>query len=453
MVNEALQWSAKAVDANGLAAYWPGANGYVSLTAWVVEFMVAARDAGFAIDESLLANLVGTLKQALRSDYSRFITGEAYTERVMALRALAAAGAMDRAYAAELARRVQYLGLESLAQVSYLLADTGSAAAGTVKSLDQQLWNGVVLRLHQGQTLYGGLQEKAHVRNGLILPSETRTLSEVARTLDKNEKHDPRVQTLVNALVTLGQGDGWGSTNANAAAMLALSEFMEAQTDGAEHTATVTVGTKPRSVRVGGKTPMAALNLTQPEKIAVAAAATGPRTMVRSEISYVPAADGGTVKPVAKGFVVTRELLKIDTGTRPPQRIALDDGGKRVTLAIGDVIEEHVEVVNPADRNYIAVVVPLAAGVEPMNPRLATAEAAATPSGNISLTPTYVAYLDDYVAFYYDSLPKGTYQFYFRTRATIAGDFAQPPARAEMMYDDAVFGHSAGARVGVEPAA
>ena len=451
VVNEALQWSAKAVDANGLAAYWPGAHGYVSLTAWVVEFMVEARNAGFTIDEALLANLVATLKQALRSDYSRFITGEAYTERVMALRALAAAGAMDRAYAAELARRVQYLGLESLAQVSYLLADTGAAAAGTVKSLDQQLWNGVVLRLHQGQTIYGGLQDKTPVRNGLILPSETRTLSEVARTLAKNEKDDPRVQTLINALVGLGQGDGWGSTNANAAAMLALSEFMEAQTDGAEHTATVTVGAKPRPVRIGGKTPMAALTLTKPAAVGIAAA-TGARTLVRSEISYVPAADGGSVKPMAKGFVVTRELLKIDAGARPAQRIALDDGGKRVTFAIGDVIEDHVEVVNPADRNYIAVVVPLAAGVEPMNPRLATAEAAATPSGNLSLAPTYVAYLDDQVAFYYDALPKGTYQFYFRTRATVAGDFAQPPARAEMMYDEAVFGHSAGARVGVEPA-
>ena len=56
-----------------------------------------------------------------------------------------------------------------------------------------------------------------------------------------------------------------------------------------------------------------------------------------------------------------------------------------------------------------------------------------------------MAFLDDHVAFYYDTLPKGTYDFYFRTRATIAGSFVQPAARAEMMYDGTVGGLAGGA--------
>ena len=56
----------------------------------------------------------------------------------------------------------------------------------------------------------------------------------------------------------------------------------------------------------------------------------------------------------------------------------------------------------------------------------------------------------DHVAFYYDELPAGTYDFYFRTRATTPGSFVQPSAFAEMMYDSAVFGQSAGARVKIE---
>ena len=39
------------------------------------------------------------------------------------------------------------------------------------------------------------------------------------------------------------------------------------------------------------------------------------------------------------------------------------------------------------------------------------------------------------------------------SRATVAGRFVQPPARAEMMYDGAVWGRSPGARVVVEPKA
>jgi uncharacterized protein YfaS (alpha-2-macroglobulin family) len=110
-------------------------------------------------------------------------------------------------------------------------------------------------------------------------------------------------------------------------------------------------------------------------------------------------------------------------------------------------VEEHVRVVNPADRYYVAVAVPLAAGMEPLNPNLATAPAEARPANRLTLAPSYAAHLDDQVAFYYDTLPKGTFDFYFRTRATVAGAFVQPPVQAEAMYDGAVRGSSAGARV------
>ena len=48
-----------------------------------------------------------------------------------------------------------------------------------------------------------------------------------------------------------------------------------------------------------------------------------------------------------------------------------------------------------------------------------------------------------------DTLPQGTYDFYFRTRAQIPGSFIQPAAQAEMMYDAAVRGNSPGARIEV----
>ena len=51
------------------------------------------------------------------------------------------------------------------------------------------------------------------------------------------------------------------------------------------------------------------------------------------------------------------------------------------------------------------------------------------------------------MAYYFDTLPKGSYHFYFRTRATIPGSYIQPAAYAEMMYDQAVNGRSNGARI------
>ena len=129
------------------------------------------------------------------------------------------------------------------------------------------------------------------------------------------------------------------------------------------------------------------------------------------------------------------------------RRTWLDRPGRRLAFQVGDVEETHVQVVSPEQRHYVVIEVPLAAGMEPMNPALATAPAAAKPSEPPTLKPTYVQYLDDVVRFYFETLPAGTFDFYYRVRAATAGDFAQPPARAAMMYHPEVRGRSNGARV------
>ena len=104
------------------------------------------------------------------------------------------------------------------------------------------------------------------------------------------------------------------------------------------------------------------------------------------------------------------------------------------------------------DRAHVAIVIPIAAGMEPLNPALATAPPEAKASGETTLAPSYVAFLDDRVAYFYDTLPKGSYQFAFRTKAHIAGTFIQPAAYAEMMYDGSVNGNSSGAMISIVPA-
>ena len=449
VVSDVLAWLPSVVDGNGLVSYWPGSTGYVSLTAWVTEFLVEARRAGFSADQALLDRLVGTLQQALRSDYPRFIGGEAYTERVMALRALAAAGRLDTSYVAELARRTEYLNLEASAEVWRLLDASGNQASASSAALSKKVWDGIVIRQYQGREIYGGLQERASARNGLILPSETRTLAEVVRASAASPRTDPRLAVLTEALVTLGQDDGWGSTQANAAAMLALSEILKGKDGKGEiHKLNVSIGAQSQTLEIGPKSPIVQTSTNSAAKIVLRSAAKQP-LIVRAETSYLPQALGAQAPAGASGFVVTRELLRQRGTGEPADKVALTQPGTAVRLSVGDVVEEHVEVISNANHHYVAVVVPLAAGLEPLNPKLATASPEAVPSGTITAVPSYVAYLDDQVAFYYDDLPKGAYHFYFRTRATVAGQFTQPQARAELMYDAAVHGESVGARVEV----
>jgi uncharacterized protein YfaS (alpha-2-macroglobulin family) len=453
-VRDTQQWIAGALDGNGLVAYWPGSNGYVSLTAWVVQFMVEARNAKLPVDDKLFNRLVATLEQSLRSDYGHFIDNEAFTERAWALAALAQAGKFNSAYAAELARRAQFLNLESLAQVMQAFAASKQIpSAATIAQLTKELWDGMVIRLYQGKEIYGGLQAGRLSSAGLVLPSEARTLAEATRALIRLQPKNPRLPVLVNALVTLGRDDGWGTTNSNAAAMLALSELLNPPFAGSvPRTIRVRLDGKLQDVKIGPQSPVGYLTGTGQEAgeaLLTDGAAASP-VVVRYESSYLPLADGSHAPARNNGFVVTREMLQVQKAGEPPVRLAIANPGTTQTFQVGQVIEEHVQVVNPKSRNYVAVVVPLAAGMEPLNPNLATAPPEAAPAGKVTLTPSYVGFLDDQVAFYYDALPAGTYDFYFRTRASTSGSFIQPSAKAEMMYDAAVHGSSPGARVNVE---
>lgn len=466
-VADTLAWLPQVQQPTGLLAFWPGGRGSVSLTSWAVEWMAEAKEAKYAVDEELEAKALAALAQALRSDYTHFLDGESWAERSWALRALARAGRFDVAYGNELARRAQLLDLENVASVLTAFDRAGQSAAPALAPLEQELWRGLVVRLHQGREIYGGLQGRRSAVSGLILPSETRTLAEMTRALaGRAELPDEakRLDLMTAALVGLGRGDGWGSTNANASAILALTERLDrrrasagsassaagqaAEASGPATTVTVTASDGARSLALSAAAPTAHWSSTASGPAELRLEAAAAPVDARLELVYLPAAPGAQAAARREGFVVAREQLVLRGGSgAAPERFALEAPGRAVDLAVGEVVEDHVQVINPAERHYVAIVVPLAAGLEPLNPTLDTAPPEATPSARLTLEPTYVAYLDDQVAFYYDTLPAGTYDFRFRTRAQIPGQFQQPPAKAEMMYHGSVVGTSPGALV------
>ncbi len=438
-VNETIEHLKSVIDANGLVAYWPGTHGYVTLTAWSLQFVVEAEDAGFHMEPALKARLLASLKQALRSDYAHFVSGEAWEERAWALMAAMQAGDKEPAYINELTRDARYLDLEGTAEV--MIASNNA-------SLGKTLTDGAIFRLYQGNEIYGGLQALHGAHSGLILPSETRTLAEMTRALYRTGNDNPRLPLLRDALVTLGRDDGWGSTNASASALLALAEVLsKGTTASGERTVSVHLD-KDQSLELTRETPVRTVASNVGAGSVTMQTRGKGKVVMRSELTYVPASDGSRVAPASDGFVVEREW-QVVRGKQPSEKTPLKAAATHLALKTLDVVEEHVQIVNPKERNYVAVVVPLAAGMEPLNPALATAPAEATPSGSNTVTASYVMFLDDQVTYYFDTLPKGSFDFYFRTRAAVAGRFIQPAAHAEMMYDMAVRGNSAGGIVDI----
>jgi uncharacterized protein YfaS (alpha-2-macroglobulin family) len=291
-----------------------------------------------------------------------------------------------------------------------------------------------------GRPYYAG--QAADSGNPLILPSETRTLAEMTRAVALAAPDDARLAVLRDGLLRIADASGWGSTNANSAAVRALAAAWHKP--AAPLSVTVTRGTASDALSLSGDAPVARRTNGEPAETRIANGGDAA-IAVLVDTSYQPTEPGYRAAAVEHGFVLTRQSSLVPA-SGPAQRLAPGTDGA-IHLSAGDVVEETAELVNPEDRTHVAISLPLAAGLEPLNPNLATAPAEATPSAGPTLAPTFVSFTDDRVFYAYDNLPKGNYRFVFRTRALIVGSFTQPPGEAETMYRPGVYGASAGQRV------
>jgi uncharacterized protein YfaS (alpha-2-macroglobulin family) len=149
--------------------------------------------------------------------------------------------------------------------------------------------------------------------------------------------------------------------------------------------------------------------------------------------------------PVSEGFAVKREYLDPGTG-RPLTR-----------FKAGALVHVKVTVDVAEDTTYIAVVDPLPAGLEVVNPRFATVtakvkeeEEESDPWEDEPDTWTYRELRDDEARAFADRLSKGEHTFEYLARATLPGEFLVLPARAEAMYKPDRNGRTAAVEVNVK---
>ena len=448
LMREIFTYLASVQHANGFYSYWPGSDHYVSLTAYVVEFLLMAKAQGYEFDEKLLERGLYGLRASLRSDYSNFIDGSTYVERAEALHALAMADDFQGAYAHDMLTRALTMDLYSEAKILYAFVTKVSDETESINRLNEDLLKSLVFALRDGEEVYQGLQYRARSWGGLINSSEVKTLASVARSLYTVSPEAPQTQLLIDELISRGEANGWGSTNANAAALLTLGEVMRLETPSSTgHQFILQFGDESVEVDTAGKIVSRYESVaSSPGGLTWKSGPTHNLPHARLTLDFVPAASGDQVGGKAEGFVVERRIQIVRKDGEPPV-VRPVKAGETLELEMGTIVEEHIRVVNPEARHYVAVTAPFAAGFEPMNPNLATAPKAAEPAGTMTLPPDYAQYQDDQVIFYYDTLPKGTYDFYFRVKASIAGSFVHPPAKAEMMYKETVRGRSDGTRI------
>ena len=177
------------------------------------------------------------------------------------------------------------------------------------------------------------------------------------------------------------------------------------------------------------------------------------RMYYRIGMRYAPA---DLALPAADhGFTVERTYEPVDA---PGDVTRMDDGAWK--FRAGARVRVRVRMVAPTRRYHVALVDPLPAGLEPLNPALAVTQSVPDdPSGPGPVRPywswmmpwyTHQNLRDDRAEAFSTLVWADVHEYSYVARATTPGRFVAPPAHAEEMYFPETFGRSSTDRVIIE---
>ncbi|MBI5963816.1 MAG: hypothetical protein HY863_10110 [Chloroflexi bacterium] len=292
----------------------------------------------------------------------------------------------------------------------------------------------------------------------LLLSSDRRTDAILLDALIEDNPQSDLIPKLVNGLLAHRTKGHWGNTQENVFILLTLDRYFntyESQTP--DFVARIWLGnTYAGSNEFQGRTidiyeTLIPMNYVLSETSAgggtqnLILSKNGPgRLYYRLGLQYAPT--DLNLDPLDMGFVVQRRYEALDD----PEDVSQDSDGVWHIKA-GARVKVHITMVTDNRRYHVALVDPLPAGLEIINPALAVSE-------NIPQDPTSSDYRygwwwwgpwyehqnmrDDRAEAFTSLLWEGVYEYTYIARATTPGTFIAPPTKAEEMYSPEVFGRS-----------
>ena len=292
----------------------------------------------------------------------------------------------------------------------------------------------------------------------VLLHSDRRVDGILLDALLRVSPQDDLVPKIVAGLLAHKTAGRWANTNESAFVLLALDRYFRVY-EGVTPAFVARAWLGPQyagdhsfqgrtTERAELQVPMAQLQGTQ--DLVLQRDGTG-RMYYRIGLRYAPKS---LVLPAAdRGFTVVRRYEAADT----PSDVRRDDDGTWHVKA-GARVKVTVEMVTPMRRYHVALVDPLPAGFEVLNPALRGT--GALPEDPTKITgpwwwwsrPWYdhENLRDERVEAFAPLLWDGVWKYTYTARATTPGTFVVPPAKAEEMYMPETFGRSAGDRVVIE---
>lgn len=417
------------------------------ITVQAAHALLLARANGYAVPESAL-NAVLAYVADIEAHYpSEWGPQERNTTSAYALWVRNLAGQRDTAKAEELYRRVgDELTVEAIAWLWSSVAD-----GGLRDEIKRTIGNRAV-DTAGAVTFTTNYDDRAWV----IMQSDRRTDGIVLDALIANTPDSDLIPKVVNGLMSSQTNGRWRNLQENSFILLALKSYFDTfESATPDFVARVWLGEQFAGEHAfeGRSTDRSNITIPTSELIAagdsdlvIANDGTG-RLYYRIGMRYAP--DDLTVDALDRGFVVQRTYEAVDD----PADVTRDADGTWHVKA-GARVKVTLTLVAESQRTYVALVDPLPAGLESLNPALANTQTVPPGEEDDGVYPAdayrwwgtwyeHEQLRDDRTEAFTTVLPAGTYTYSYVTRATTPGTFVVPPTRAEEMYTPETFGRTA----------
>lgn len=351
---------------------------------------------------------------------------------------------------------LQEQSLEAVAWLWQVLAGDPNAAA-QVAELQRRIANSVVETPGMANfvTSYGDQEY-------VMLHSNRRTDAIVLDALIRLTPESDLIPKVVAGLMAARDNGRWGNTQENVFVLVAMDAYFNTFENVApDFVARTWLGDVyvAESAFQGYTTdtyettvPMSYLvDMDGTQDLIMAKDGDDGRLYYRLGMNYAPT--DLNLEPREMGFVVRRSYEPVDD----PADVRLDEEGVW-HVKPGARVRVRINMVAPSRRYHVALVDPLPAGFEIINPALAGSES--VPSDPSSRSNygwwwwgswyQHQNLRDDRAEAFTTYLWDGVYEYSYVARATTPGAFVVPPAKAEEMYSPEVFGRSGSDRVVIE---
>ena len=354
---------------------------------------------------------------------------------------------------------LEKLDLEAIGWLWMVLHDDSAQSAANLQNI-RKFINNRVVETAGAANFTSSYDDQTY----LLLSSDRRSDAILLDAIMLDNPKSDLIAKVVNGLLAHRSAGRWDNTQENVFVLLALDHYFntfEAQTP--QFVARFWLGdTYVASHAYEGRTtdrlqtlvPMSYLmdgTIKDSSSLLISKEGAG-RLYYRLGLSYSPTSL--VMKPLDMGFTVQRSYEAVDN----PKDVTLDADGVWHIQA-GAKVRVHITLVADNRRYHVALVDPLPAGLEIVNPELAV-------SGSTPQDPTAPDFKygwwwrstwyehqnmrDERAEAFTSLLWDGVYQYTYIARATTPGRFVVPPSKAEEMYSPEVFGRSGSNIVVVE---